>query len=255
MSESTRTVPLAPLLEMIRMETKLFLREPAMLAFSVLLPIGLMLVFGLGFRGDPAPVGSGQHDAPTFLPALSLMISVGMLGFFALPSTLGSYREKGILRRLSTTPVPPTALLVAQLIVQLAVALVGVVALVLVGHLVVELPLPQNWPGFAAAVVLGLAGLFAVGLVVAALSPTARLAGSVGPLLFFPMLFLAGVWLPRDRMPDLLATIGAYSPLGALIDTVAAAWAGASPEPGQLIALAVLAVVLGAVAARTFRWE
>jgi ABC-2 type transport system permease protein len=246
---------MSALLQMIWMETKLFLREPATLAFSVLLPIGLMLVFGLGFRGEPAPVGNGQHDAPTFLPALSLMISVGMLGFFALPSVLGSYREKGILRRLSTTPVPPAALLVAQLVVQLAVALVAVVALVLVGHLVVGLPLPQNVPGFVAAVVLGLAGLFAVGLVVAALSPNARVAGSVGPLLFFPMLFLAGVWLPRDRMPDTLATIGAYSPLGALIDTVGAAWAGAAPAAGQVVAMAALAVVLGAVAARTFRWE
>ena len=52
--------PLSALLKMIWMETKLFLREPAMLAFSVLLPIGLMLVFGLGFRGDPAPVGDGR---------------------------------------------------------------------------------------------------------------------------------------------------------------------------------------------------
>jgi ABC-2 type transport system permease protein len=246
---------MSALLKMIWMETKLFLREPATLAFSVLLPIGLMLVFGLGFRGDAVPVGSGQHDAPTFLPALSLMISVGMLGFFALPSVLGSYREKGILRRLSTTPVPPAALLIAQLVVQLAVALVAVLALVLVGHLVVGLPLPQNVPGFVLAVVLGLAGLFAVGLVVAALSPSARVAGSVGPLLFFPMLFLAGVWLPRDRMPEALATIGAYSPLGALIDTVGASWAGASPAVGQLLAMAALALVLGAVAARTFRWE
>lgn len=244
-----------PLLQLTRMELRLLLREPATLLFTLVLPLGLMLVFGLGFRDDPAPTGGGQHEAPTFLPALSLMIAVGMLGFFALPSVLGSYREKGVLRRLSTTPVSPTALLVAQLVVQLGTALLAVTVLVAVGHLVVGLPLPQNVPGFVLAVVLGLAGLFGVGLVVAALSPTARIAGSVGPLLFFPMLFLAGTWLPRERMPELLATVGAYSPLGALIDTVAAAWAGAAPAAGQLVAMAVLAVVLGGLAARLFRWE
>lgn len=139
--------------------------------------------------------------------------------------------------------------------VQLGLALVTTAVLIVVGHFVVGMPLPANWPGFMLAVVLGLASLFAVGLVVAALSPTGRIAGSVGPLLFFPMLFLAGTWLPRDRMPDWLAAIGAYSPLGALIDTVGAAWAGAPPAPAQLAAMAALAALLGIVAARAFRWE
>ena len=241
--------------KLIQVEAKLFLREPATLLFTLLLPLGLMLVFGLGFRDDPAPAGPGQQQQPTFLPALSLMIAVGMLGFFGLPSVLGAYREKGILRRLSTTPVHPAQLLIAQLVVQLATALVAVLALVVVGHYVVGLPFPQNVGGFLLAVVLGLSSLFALGLVVAALSPTARIAGSVGPLLFFPLLFLAGTWLPRDKMPHLLATIGEYSPLGALVDTVAAAWGGAAPHADQLAVMAGLAVVLGTLAARLFRWE
>lgn len=240
---------------LIGIETKLFLREPVTLIFAVILPLGLMLIFGLGFDSMPAGDGTGQHGQPTFLPALSLMIAIGMLGFFGLPSVLGGYREKGILRRLSTTPVHPAKLLVAQLVVQLATAVVAVIMLVLVGHLVLGLPLPQNLPGFAIATVLGLSSLFALGLVIAALSPTARIAGSVGPLLFFPLLFLAGTWLPRDAMPGWLASIGSYSPLGALIDTVAASWAGASPHLLQLAAMAVLTVALGFLAVRLFRWE
>jgi ABC-2 type transport system permease protein len=240
---------------LIRVEAKLFLREPATLVFTIGLPIGLLLIFGLGFKGDPAPVGTGQQDQPTYLPALSLMISVGMLGFFGVPSVLGAYREKGVLRRLSTTPVHPGMLLAAQLVVQLGTALLAVVALLVVGRYAVGLPLPQNPGGFVVSVSLGLASLFAIGLVVAALSPTARIAGSVGPLLFFPMLFLAGTWLPRDRMPSALATVGEYSPLGALIDTVGAAWGGAAPDPVQLAVMAGLTVVLGTVAARMFRWE
>lgn len=240
---------------LLRVETKLFLREPATLAFTLILPLGLMLIFGLGFKGSPAPANPGQHDQPTFLPALALVIAVGMLGFFALPSVLGSYREKGILRRLSTTPVHPARLLAAQLVVQLVTGIFAVVVLALVAHFVIGLPLPQNVFGFVVAVVLGLASLFAIGLLVAALSPSARIAGSIGPVLYFPMLFLAGTWLPRDKMPDWLATIGAYSPLGALTDTVSASWAGAAPHLGQLAMMAALTVALGVIAARIFRWE
>ncbi len=239
----------------LRVEAKLFLREPATLAFTLILPLGLMLIFGLGFKGAPVPDNPGQHDQPTFLPALSLMIAVGMLGFFGLPSVLGTYREKGILRRLSTTPVHPGRLLAAQLVVQLVTGFVAVILLALVAHFVIGMPLPQNVVGFIAAVVLGLSSLFAIGLVVAALSPTGRIAGSIGPVLFFPMLFLAGAWLPRTNMPDWLATIGAYSPLGAFTDTVGAAWAGAAPHLGQLGMMAALTVALGVIAARVFRWE
>lgn len=240
---------------LIRLEAKLFLREPATIAFTIILPVGLMLIFGLGFQGDPAPTGTGQHDQPTYLPALSLMLSIGMLGFFGLPSVLGSYREKGILRRLSTTPVHPAKLLAAQLVVQLATSIVAVIVLTLVGHFVIGLPLPANPFGFALSVILGMSSLFALGLVIAALSPNARVAGSVGPLLFFPMIFLAGTWLPRDKMPTWLATIGEYSPLGALTDTVGAAWGGAAPQLSQLVVMAALTVALGTLAARLFRWE
>lgn len=89
------------LAKLIALEARLLVREPATMAFTVLLPTGLLLVLGLGFRGEPAAPGGGQQDQPTYLPALSLTIAVGMLGFFGLPSVLGTYREKGILRRLS----------------------------------------------------------------------------------------------------------------------------------------------------------
>lgn len=69
------------------------------------------------------------------------------------------------------------------------------------------------------------------------------------------MLFLAGAWLPRDQMPTVLARIGDYSPLGATVDTIAAAWAGDAPAVPQLMALAVTAVVGCLLAVRFFRWE
>jgi ABC-2 type transport system permease protein len=40
---------------------------------------------------------------------------LAMLAISVLPTYLATYREKGILRRLSTTPVQPSGLLLAQL--------------------------------------------------------------------------------------------------------------------------------------------
>ncbi|MEV4483205.1 ABC transporter permease [Micromonospora coxensis] len=240
--------------KLVAVEAKLFLREPVSLFFVFALPLGLMLVFGLPRRGAAAE-DSGQHTELTFLPALALALTIGMLALFTLPMALGIYRERRVLRRLATTPVHPALLLIAQVVVNLAMGVAGAVVTAIGVRFLLDQPAPANVPAFVLAFLLGVACLFAVGLLIAALAPSARAAQSIGPALFFPLLFLAGAWLPRDQMPTVLARIGDYSPLGATVDTLAAAWAGESPALPQLLALAVTAVLGSVLATRFFRWE
>ncbi|MEU6075125.1 ABC transporter permease [Micromonospora sp. NPDC047074] len=244
---------MSALTKLIAVEAKLFLREPVSLFFVFALPIGLMLVFGLPQRG--ASGDAGQHGDQTFLPSLSLALTIGMLALFTLPMALGIYRERRVLRRLATTPVHPGLLLVAQVVVNLVMGVLGAVVTAIAVRFLLDQPAPANVPGFLLAFLLGVACLFAVGLLIAALAPSARAAQSIGPALFFPLLFLAGTWMPRDQMPAVLARIGDYSPLGATVDTIGAAWAGGSPDVAQLLVLAGTAVLCSVLATRFFRWE
>jgi ABC-2 type transport system permease protein len=61
------------------------------------------------------------------------------------------------------------------------------------------------------------------------------------------------VFLPRTLLPDLLVTIGTYTPPG--VQALQDAWTGAGPQPLQLVIMAAVAGVAGLVAARIFRWE
>ncbi len=47
-----------------------------------------------------------------------MAFSIAMIALLYLPGPLVSYRELGILRRLSTTPVPASWVLAAQMVVQ-----------------------------------------------------------------------------------------------------------------------------------------
>lgn len=115
---------MSALSKLIAVETKLFLREPVSLFFVFALPIGLMLVFGLPQRAGTA-ADTGQHAEQTFLPSLALALTIGMLALFTLPMALGIYRERRILRRLATAPVQPALLLVAQVVVNLVMGVLG----------------------------------------------------------------------------------------------------------------------------------
>jgi len=189
------------------------------------------------------------------LPALSVAIALAVLAFLTLPAYLGGYREKGILRRLSTTPAHPAGLLVAQLVTNLALALAAVALVLGVGVTALDMALPRDPVGFVASLVLGITGLFAVGLLIAAVAPTARAASGYGLVLFFPSMFLAGVYLPKHLMPPVLARIGEFTPLGAFRAVLEDAWGGASPNLSAYAVLAACAVGATTVAARVFRWE
>jgi ABC-2 type transport system permease protein len=186
---------------------------------------------------------------------MSVAISLAVLAFFTIPNALATYREKGILRRLSTTPANPAGLLIAQLLVNLVLSLVSIAVVMGVGIAFMAMRMPKNLPGFVVAIVLGAAALFSLGLLVASIGSSAKAAQGIGMILFFPSMFFAGLYLPKESMPDVLARIGDFTPLGAFRQTLQDSWAGLAPDGVLLVFLAVLTLAFGAAAARLFRWQ
>jgi ABC-2 type transport system permease protein len=168
---------------------------------------------------------------------------------------IGQYRERGILRRLAVTPVRPLTLLAAKLAVWAASAIVSVALVVAVARLAFHVPVPAAAGWFALALVLGIAALFALGMLAAAVAPTARSAAGIGWLLFFPNMFLAGVYFPAEDMTPVMRQIGNFTPLGSALHAVRDSWMGLDPRPQYLGIMAAYAVIGGALAARFFRWE
>jgi len=180
---------------------------------------------------------------------------IAVLGLSVLPGTLGAYRERGVLRRLRATPVAPRTLLGAQLLLIGAATVAATVLLVLVGSLGFGVAVPRNLAGFVLAIVLGAAALLSIGLVVAAVAPSAKASNAIGMTLFFPSMFLAGVYVPRETFSPFLRHVSDVTPLGAALQAVRDSWQGSWPHPIHLATMVGWALVATLVAARTFRWE
>ena len=90
---------------------------------------------------------------------------------------------------------------------------------------------------------------------VAAVAPTGRTAGVIGTMLFFPLMFFAGLWIPRAQMPASLVRISDFTPLGAAVGAMQDSMHGSWPHPSALAVLAGYAVVFTVAAIRFFRWE
>src|SRR6185295_279930 len=159
----------------VAVEAKLFFREPGVWLLAILLPTFVLVVVGLMFGVEPDPDLGGRRWIDIFVPSMVVMM-LATLGVNTLPGRLVKYREKGVLRRMSTTPANPWSLLTAQLLVNMAVAVVSLVVLIVVGNVVFQIPVPRDPIGFTAAFMLGMSALFSLGLLVAAVSPTTGVA-------------------------------------------------------------------------------
>lgn len=235
-------------------EARLTWRKPSGLIGGVAAPVVLLVIFDAipAFRQPVADLG-GLTRLDVYVPIL-IAFSIGMLTLFGLPVPLASYRELGILRRLSTTPVPPSWLLAAQGVVYMCVALTGAL-LVLVGGIALGAQVPRNIGGLVLSIVLSIAGLFPIGLVVAAVVQTPTGASVIGRVLFFPLIFLGGLWWPRELMPGVLQGISQGSPLGAAVEAMQDSMQGQFPPALPLLVLVAYGVVFGFLAKRFFRWE
>jgi ABC-2 type transport system permease protein len=238
-------------------ELRLFTRGRAGvgLGLSLGIPLLLVIIFG-GIHSFKTPVKAfgGLTTLDVYVPIL-LVFAIGLLSLVALPATQASYRELGYLRRLKTTPAGPARVLAAELAVKLSVAVVSVVVIIAVARLGYHVAAPRQVGGFIVAGLLATAALMATGLFVAAVAPNAGTARGIGAILFYLMMFFAGLWLPIQSMPQELQHISHATPLGAAVPALQNAALGHWPTWLQLVTMAGYALAFGLGAARFFRWE
>ncbi|MDV6011148.1 ABC transporter permease [Haloechinothrix sp. LS1_15] len=236
-------------------EGKLVARDTAGLIIPLGLPLLIMIMHGLGSDGAGVEEFGGLPPMDAYVVPLVLVMVTAIVGMVNMPSFLATYRKTGVLRRLSVTPAHPIMVLVAQVLVSLAQTLVGVALAVVVAGFAFDVSAPNHLAGAIGVFFLVCAAMYAVGMLVAAISPTTNAALAIGLVLFFGNLALGGGFGPRENLPDGLATIGEYLPFGAGVDALSATWIGEAPDALHLGVLAGITVLAGAAATRFFRWQ
>ncbi|QCB92485.1 ABC transporter permease [Cellulomonas shaoxiangyii] len=267
---TTPTTPMTPttpaptrrgavLARMTAVEGRLLVRDPSVLFFALLFPATVLTVLGLVMPWADEPYDTSDPllariTAITGYTPIVLSMAVATVALSTFPSIVATYRQRGVLRRLSTTPVGPYRLLVAQVLVNLATLLAAAALAVTAGAVVLGISLPVQPLLVLGVFALAVLSSFALGSLVAALAPTAAAANGWGMTLYFVSLFFAGVWLPLPVMPQVVQDIAAYTPLGAASQAMTAAWVGQPFPTTQVLVMAAWALIATPVAVRLFRW-
>lgn len=237
-------------------EFRLLRRDRATMVLTFLLPLGLLLGFGAadGMR-EPLPEFDGLTAFDTFIVPIALVLVVTMLPLQVFPVTLATYRERGVLRRLRTTPVPPVSLLGAQLLVHAGLLACSLALTAVVARLVFDVSIPRHAGLAVATLVMGAVALYGLGTAIASQAAKASTATALGMAAFFPQLLLGGLMVPADNLPDVLARIGEFTPVGATMTALQAAWIGADVDLRHVLVLGAWIGLTAVFSGTRFRWD
>ena len=191
-----------------------------------------------------------------FVPSI-LALSVMQLGIFAAVPLVAD-REKGILKRLSATPLRRWQLVGSNTLMRLLIAMVQTVIIVGVGSAFFGVQISGSLLLAAVFVALGAVSFLALGYVLASFTRTEEAANGITQVVQFPMMFLSGVFFPIEAMPQFLQSIARLIPLTYLADALRQVMVGGTAFAPLWVCAAVLLgwlVVCFAIASRKFRWQ
>jgi len=180
----------------------------------------------------------------------------GIIGMTVMTSAVfgsimddNEYKQKGIIRKLSTTPITRSEWILSNMIYQVLLAFMSTFLILAVGYIGFKAQLFMNiW--LPIVIILGVFGFVGLGMLVTRLVKDAQAAAAVSNVITFPMMFLSGSFFPVDSMPGFLQVVAKVLPLYYANESLRAAmilddWVGAATKAVVLAVFAVIVFIAG----------
>ena len=166
-------------------------------------------------------------------------------------------RESGVLKRMRGTPIAIGSYVggvIGSVIINVAILSVLVVG---IGMSAYHLHFPYHLPATLLTLLVGIVTFCSLGLAVTTIVPNADAAPAVINGIYFPIIFISGVFYPIGD-GSVLSKIADYFPIRHMINALVSAFErgpGSGLRGGDLMVMLVWAAAGLFVTARRFKWE
>ena len=198
------------------------------------------------------------ESPPMIVPGLIAVIMM-MIAAMLTALTVAREWERGTMEQLAATPVHRAEVILGKLVPYLGIGLVDVLAAILIGMFVFDVPFRGNPFLLTIMTTMFLVGSLGLGIFISAVLRSQLLATQVAMIAtFLPSLLLSGLMFDINMMPPVLRGISALVPARYFITVMRGIFLKDVGVPvlwGQGLAMVLYAVVGLALAVRAFRKE
>lgn len=236
-------------------EQKAFWRNPMAAVFTFAFPIIFLVVVGGAAGASRVPGTSLRFNQ--YVVVAMLVFGLIATCYTNVAMAICVRRESGVLKRMRGTPMSVGAYMagvIGSVVIVVAILTVLVVGLGMVGY---HLHFPYHPWAALVTLAVGIVTFCALGLAVTILVPNADAAPAIINGLYFPVVFISGVFYPLAQ-GSVLARIALWFPIFHLIRALVRAFEPGPTSglsPGDLLVMGAWAAVALAITARRFRWE
>ena len=239
----------------VKNQVKSFYREPAALAFTLGQPILLLLILNaFNFKVD-LPNGQTRPYLDRLLPGM--MAFTGMtVGLNSVAFALSRDKQRAVLRRVRTTPIPTGSFVAGIIVSRLLVALALTIVTYVAGVYMFGATVDGNVAGLIGLTMVGSLVFISLGILMVAISKSEDDIPPMFILILMPSLLFSGAFLDRGGLPDWLHWVTGGLPLTFLthsVQQVANLNGGFADVQTDLIGLAVWGVAGFILCAWRFR--
>jgi ABC-2 type transport system permease protein len=122
------------------------------------------------------------------------------------------YKQKGIIRKLSTTPIMRSEWIFSVMMYQFIIAMLSSLLILGVGYLAFKATLFINIV-LPIIVIFETFGFVGLSMLLTRLVKDGQAAAAVSNVITFPMMFLSGTFIPVEQMPPFLQSVAKVMPL------------------------------------------
>lgn len=203
-------------------------RQPGFWVPTVLFPAMLYAFFG-------AQSGDGNWAANA-MASFAIYAVLGV-GFFQFGVSVAQDRESTFSTWQRSLPGHPATPWIARIMTSLVFVTLAVCLVIAVALLMTDIALSAStWARLALVCLFATIPATVMGIALGSVS-SARAAVPIANLIFLPLAYLGGLWVPPMFMPTPIAAISEWTPTRAMGELAWAAINGTAWEPQQMIIL------------------
>lgn len=192
----------------------IFRRNPAATFFTVILPLIFLVLFTSIFGNGE--LANGAKVATVYVPGI-LTLAIASATLVNPAITMTTRRERGMLKRVRSTPIPPWVFVLSQALSGVVLAAIMTVVITLIGRVLYGVELQFETLGnLLISLLVGAMAFSALGLAMTTIIPTEDAAPAVTNAIMLPLYFISGVFVPSGDVPGWVNTVGNLFPVAHL---------------------------------------